>query len=158
MWQSSQSEQSKLLLNFYRKLPLWSNIFKCHNFKNYKFLSTFIYQRLSFAFLLSNVKNTLHELAELCVTLLIMAITLNWQVDIIQSSSTFISLQSHCWFTFIQLFVGGNLSINLLVLKSGWSVIQFKVNMCLFKWEWNSERFFGAGNYSMEWVVHTRLY
>ena len=107
MWQSSQSEQSKLLLNFYRKLPLWSNIFKCHNFKNYKFLSTFIYQRLSPAFLLLNVKNTLLELAELCVTLLIMAITLNWQVDIIQSSSTFISLQSHWWFTFIQLFVGG---------------------------------------------------
>ena len=26
----------------------WSNIFKCHNFKKYQFLSTFIYQRLFF--------------------------------------------------------------------------------------------------------------
>ena len=100
-----QSEQSKLLLNFYRKLPLWSNIFKCHNFKNYKFLSAFIYKRLSL--LLLNVKNTLFELAELYVTFLIMAITLNWQDDIIQSSSTFISLQQIApipFVCFLQLF------------------------------------------------------
>ena len=80
------------------------NIFKCHNFKNYKFVSADLFTKGYITLLTLNVKNTLFELAELYVTFLIMAITLNWQDDIIQSSSAFISLQQIAPISFVCLF------------------------------------------------------
>ena len=157
-----QSEQSKLLLNFYRKLLLFnaevtfSNVITSRTINFWAHLFTKGYITL----LPLNVKNTLFELAELYVTFLIMAITLNWQDDIIQSSSTFISLQQIApipFVCFLQLFRSAlyiqQYIHDVLEMISGknFNAIHWSENTVL-------NNSLEPGNYSMEWVLHTWLY